>query len=24
MRELKEMADRGIDPSGNTQGINSY
>lgn len=24
MRELKEMADKGIDPSGNTQGINSY
>ena len=22
MRELKEMADKGIDPSGNTQGIN--
>ena len=24
MRELKEMADKGIDPSGNTQGINSH
>lgn len=24
MKELKEMADKGIDPSGNTQGINSY